>query len=107
MPLVAWHIRVKRAILNDKMPKSATPTEIQIGPQGRLVIPAPFRRLLGVEPGDTLLARLEEGRLILEKPETVKRRLRARFAHLPANTSLAGELLAERREEARREADSE
>jgi bifunctional DNA-binding transcriptional regulator/antitoxin component of YhaV-PrlF toxin-antitoxin module len=89
------------------MPKSATQTEIQIGPQGHLVIPAPLRRLLSVEPGDTLLARLEEGRLILEKPETVKRRPRDRFAHLPANTSLAGELLAERHEEAMREADSE
>ena len=47
---------------------------------------------------------MEDGRLILEKPETIKRRLKARFTHLPPNTRLAEELIAERREEAKREA---
>ena len=83
------------------MPQSTTHVEVQLGPQGRVVIPAPLRRLLGLETGDTLVARLEDGRLVLEKRETIKRRLKARFARLP---SLATELLAERREEAKREA---
>jgi AbrB family looped-hinge helix DNA binding protein len=56
------------------------PTEGQLGPQGRLVIPAQLRRLLGFEPGDTLVARLENGRLILEKREAIRRRLKDRFA---------------------------
>jgi hypothetical protein len=46
---------------------------------------------------------LEDGRLILEKPETIKHRLKTRFAHLPRGKSLADELLAERREEAKQE----
>jgi hypothetical protein len=46
---------------------------------------------------------MEEGRLILEKAETIKQRLKSRFAHLPPTTSLAEELIAERREEAKRE----
>jgi AbrB family looped-hinge helix DNA binding protein len=86
------------------MPKIITQTEVQIGPQGRLVIPAPLRRSLGFETGDILILRIEEGRLILEKTETIKQRLKGRFAQLPPTTSLADELIAERREEAKREA---
>lgn len=87
------------------MPTKSIAAEVRLGPQGRVVIPAALRRALGFEPGDTLLARLEDGRLVLEKPETIKRRLKARFAHIGPGTSLADELLAERREEARRESD--
>ena len=80
-----------------------SPTEVQLGPQGRLVIPAQLRRLLGFEPGDTLVARLENGRLILEKREAIRRRLKDRFARVPQGKSLASELLTERRREAERE----
>lgn len=78
--------------------------EVNLGPQGRLVIPAPLRRLLGFEAGETLIARLEEGRLVIEKQESIKRRLKARFSHVQKDRSLADELLAERREDAKREA---
>lgn len=80
-----------------------SPTEVQLGPQGRLVIPVQLRRLLGFEPGDTLVACLENGRLILEKREAIRRRLKDRFARLPQGKSLASELLTERRREAERE----
>lgn len=59
---------------------------------------------LGFETGDALIAREEEGRLVLEKQETIKRRLKARFAQVPRDRSLADELIAERREEAIKEA---
>jgi AbrB family looped-hinge helix DNA binding protein len=85
------------------VPKPVSQTEVQVGPQGRLVIPAPLRRSLGFEPGDSLIARTEDGRLILEKAETIKRRLKSRFAHL-GPTSLAELLITERRDEAKREA---
>jgi AbrB family looped-hinge helix DNA binding protein len=85
------------------MPYPILQSEVQLGPQGRLVIPAPLRRSLGFETGDSLIVRVEEGRLILEKAETIKRRLKCRFAQLPANTHLADELLAERREAAKQE----
>ncbi len=85
------------------MTNSTTQTKIQVGPQWRLVIPAALRRQLGVKPGDVLVAHLEEGRLILEKHETIKQRLKARFTQLPKGRSLATELLTERREEAKRE----
>lgn len=77
--------------------------EVNLGSQGRLVIPAILRRSLGFEAGDTLIARQEEGRLVLEKPETIKLRLKARWAQVSKDRSLVSELIAERREEAKRE----
>ena len=77
--------------------------EVHLGRQGRLVIPAALRRLLGFEEGDTLVAREEAGRLVLEKQETIKQRLKARFALVPRDRSLVDELIAERREEAKKE----
>lgn len=78
--------------------------EVHLGRQGRLVIPAALRRLLGFEEGDTLVAREEAGRLVLEKQATIKQRLKARFAQVPSDRSLVDELIAERREAANREA---
>ena len=78
--------------------------EVHLGRQGRLVIPAALRRLLGFEEGDTLVAREEAGRLVLEKQATIKQRLKARFAQVPSERSLVDELIAERREAANREA---
>lgn len=77
--------------------------EVHLGAQGRLVIPARLRRRLGLQRGDTLIARSEHGRLVVEKAEVTKQRLKARYARVPGNRSLAKELLAERREEAKRE----
>jgi AbrB family looped-hinge helix DNA binding protein len=85
------------------MREPTTSTRVAVGPQGRLVVPAEIRRELGLVPGDTLIATVEDGRLVLQKRETVLRRLRQRFAHIPAGVSLADELIAERRAESRRE----
>jgi len=80
--------------------------EIQLRAQGRLVIPAALRKALGFAPGDVLVARRENERLVLEKASSIKRRLRERFARVPAEVSLAEELIAERREEGKRESDA-
>lgn len=82
-------------------------TEIKVGLQGRVVIPAWLRKELGIRSGDELVARAEEGRVVLEKRENVLRRVRKRFAGVPEGTSLADELISERREEARKEAESQ
>jgi AbrB family looped-hinge helix DNA binding protein len=76
---------------------------VSLGPQGRLVVPARFRRELGLEEGSMLAVRSDGRRLILEPRPEVLRRLRERFAKLPEGTSLSSELISERREEARRE----
>ena len=78
-----------------------TMTAVKLGKQGRLVVPAPLRQELGLSQGDDLIAKAEDGRLILEPRAVVVARLRERFKNVEG--SLANELLAERREEAARE----
>lgn len=85
------------------MSDNAAPVDVSLGRQGRLVIPASLRRSLGLEEGDRLVARQDGNRLVLEKPEQIKQRLKARFAQVPAERRLVEELLAERRQESRRE----
>ncbi|MBI3976668.1 MAG: AbrB/MazE/SpoVT family DNA-binding domain-containing protein [Chloroflexi bacterium] len=77
--------------------------ELRIGRQGRLVIPAPLRKALEIEPGDTVVVRIEDSRIVLEKREAILARVRERFRCVPAEVDLANELIQERREEARRE----
>ena len=50
-----------------------------------------------------LVVRQEADRLVLEKPEQIKQRLKARFAQVPSERRLVEELIAERREESRQE----
>lgn len=69
------------------------------------MIPAELRRELGIEPGETLMAHVESGRLVLERRGEILNRLRSELrAATPPETSMVDELLAERRREARREA---
>ena len=86
------------------MADSALHAEVRFGAQGRLVIPAPIRKILGFQTGNVLVARVENDHLVIEKPESVEQRIRARFRK-SGGRSLSEELIAERREEARREAE--
>lgn len=79
-------------------------SHVRINENGRVVIPASFRRALGINSGDTLILRIENNELRLT---TLRQRLAKAQqlvrAHVPATTSLADELIAERREAAKRE----
>ena len=79
--------------------------DVRLGAQGRVVVPSPIRKALGFRSGETLVARVEDDRLVIEKPESVERRILDRFRKI-RDRSLADELVAERREEARRESES-
>ena len=76
---------------------------VKVGPKGRVVVPAPIRRELGIEEGTELMARVEGDGIVLEPRSAAIRRLQALFAHIPRDVSLVDELIAERRKEARRE----
>lgn len=97
-----WHI-LKRVARMEAMNGQPYAVDVQLGRQGRVVIPAELRRSLGFAEGDRLVAREEAGRLVLEKPESIKQRLKARFAKVPRERRLVEELIAERREEGGRE----
>jgi AbrB family looped-hinge helix DNA binding protein len=77
---------------------------VHMGPQGRLVIPAELRRALRLEPGETLVIRVEDDRLVLERPLAALARLQRAFSEaVPAGVSLADELIRDRRAEAERD----
>ncbi|MGD0369107.1 MAG: AbrB/MazE/SpoVT family DNA-binding domain-containing protein [Acidobacteriaceae bacterium] len=77
---------------------------VRVSEKGRLVIPAQFREALGIEPGDVVEVRLEDNGLRVATMEQrlrdVRRRLKKIFG---PGRSLSEELIAERREAARRE----
>jgi len=76
----------------------------RVNQNGRVVIPASYRKALGIKAGDEVILRMEEGELRIT---TMKRRLeraqRRVRQYVKPGVSLADELIAERREAARRE----
>ena len=73
----------------------------KIAEGGRLVIPAQHRRELGLEIGDEVIVRVEDGELrILTRGEAVKRAQEKVRRQIKGSRSLVDELSAERRAEA-------
>ena len=77
---------------------------VVIGPGGRVVIPAAFRKALGVEQGDAVSIRMENddlrgGELRYRDPSRRFAKTLARY--VPEDVSLVDELLKERRRECR------
>lgn len=81
-----------------------TETRLRVNENGRVVIPASFRKALGINIGDEVVLRLEDDELRIT---TLKRRLeraqRLVRKHVKSGTSLVDELIRERREAARHE----
>lgn len=79
-----------------------THVQVHVGPHGRIVIPAEFRRELNMEPGATLVAYVADGnRLVLEDRRSHIARLRGAWRHLvPTGRDPIAELEAERTAEA-------
>jgi AbrB family looped-hinge helix DNA binding protein len=76
----------------------------RINDNGRIVIPAEIRQRMGIKPGDTLFLTLEGDVLKVEPYLARIRRIQESLRHLiPAGRLLSDELIADRREEARRE----
>ncbi len=69
--------------------------------QGRVVIPADFRRALRLEGGDTVVLQLRDGVLHVLTRETAIRRAQELVArHTKGRRSLVDDLIAERRAQA-------
>lgn len=78
---------------------SGVSTKIADG--GRLVIPAEYRREMGINIGDEVIIRFENGELrISTRAEAVKRAQEKIRRHIKPGRSLVDELSAERRAEA-------
>ena len=76
----------------------------RVNENGRVVIPSSFRKVLGIEIGDEVVLRLEDDELrITTQQRRIQRAQRRAQQYLRRGTSLVDELLAERRESAKRE----
>lgn len=79
-------------------------TTMRVNENGRVVIPASFRKRLGIRAGDELVLRVEDDELrITTLKRNVTRAQRLVRKHVKPGTSLVDELIAERREAARME----
>ena len=77
---------------------------VTLGERGRLVLPVRLRRQLGLQPGDRLVITVDtEGSFRAITARELAQRLRGFYRDLAPGRTLADELIAERRDEARRE----
>jgi AbrB family looped-hinge helix DNA binding protein len=76
----------------------------RIGPNGRIVMPAPFRRALGLEVGDEVVVVIDPrgGLRLLTPSQAIERAQELVAAYVKKGRSLSRELLEERKEESRR-----
>lgn len=75
----------------------------QIGNNGRLVVPAKFRRALQIKAGDELVLRLEKDSLrLIPLHQAVHMAQKQVRKYIPEGVSLVDDLIQERREEANR-----
>jgi len=81
-----------------------TEARLRVNENGRVVIPASFRKALGINAGDEVVLRIEDDELRITtlkgRVERAQRRIRQ---YIKPGRSLAGELIAERREAAKHE----
>jgi AbrB family looped-hinge helix DNA binding protein len=79
-------------------------TRTRVNENGRVVIPASYRKALGIKAGDEVILRMEDDELRIttmkRRIERARRRIRQ---YVKPGVSLADELIAERREAAKRE----
>ena len=79
-------------------------SRIRVNENGRVVIPAAYRKALGIKAGDEVILRMEDDELrITTMKRRIERAQRRVRQYVKPGVSLADELIAERREAAKRE----
>ena len=81
-----------------------TESRIRVNENGRVVIPAAYRKALGIKAGDEVILRMEDDELrITTMKRRIERAQRRVRQYVKPGVSLADELIAERRAAAKRE----
>jgi AbrB family looped-hinge helix DNA binding protein len=79
---------------------------VTLGAAGRVVIPVEVRRALRLKEGDEVVFEMDGENVRLANQDTILKEVQAFFREgIPEGVSLVDELLAERRDEVRREAE--
>jgi AbrB family looped-hinge helix DNA binding protein len=82
----------------------AEESRMRVSQNGRIVIPASFRKALGIDVGDEVVLRLQDNELrITTQQHRVQRAQERSRRYVKRGASLVNELLSERREAAKRE----
>ena len=78
--------------------------DAKVNENGRILIPAAIREQMGVKTGDDLVLTLEDGVLRVESYQAIIRKIQEEMQqYKKPGVLVSEELIAERREEARRE----
>lgn len=89
---------------SDARPKPGEPVSLQIGADGRVLIPVDLRRQMKIDDRGRLTARIVDGELRLITPALALERLQALARQQDKGSgSVVDELIAERRREAETE----
>jgi len=79
-------------------------TRVRLNENGRVVIPSTYRKALGIKAGDEVILRMEDDELrITTMKRRIERAQRRVRKYVKPGVSLGDELIAERREAAKRE----
>jgi len=79
-------------------------TKLRVNENGRLVIPAAIRKALGISAGDVVVLRVEDDELrITTMKKRIEQAQRMIRKYVKPGVSLVGELITDRRREARNE----
>jgi AbrB family looped-hinge helix DNA binding protein len=79
-------------------------TRTRVNENGRVVIPASYRKAIGIKAGDEVILRMEDDELrITTMKRRIERAQRLVRKYVKPGTSLVDELIAERRDAAQRE----
>lgn len=97
---MSYNLYLAANVVNVMPPKSRT----RVNQNGRLVIPAPFRKALGIKAGDEVLLEIAEDELrITTLKHRLERAQRIIRKHVKRGARLVDELIAERRKAAKNE----
>ena len=89
----------------DTLANNPSRVRSRINANGRVVIPSEMRREMGLSPGDSVVMTVKDGVLTMESLQARVRRVQQSLRqHIDPVRRLSDELIAERREEALREA---
>ncbi|MBI3793244.1 MAG: AbrB/MazE/SpoVT family DNA-binding domain-containing protein [Nitrospinae bacterium] len=81
-----------------------TTNRTKVSRGGRVVIPAKYRKALGIAIGDNVVLRMEKGELRIKSLRASIKAVQDLFrAHVGKSRSIVDELIKERRAEAKRE----
>jgi AbrB family looped-hinge helix DNA binding protein len=95
------HLPEKIKAQLSKRPKNV----LMVDEKGRIVIPHDIRKELGIKEGDALIISVRDGEIVLVTRALALKRMQDKYLAIAPEISLSDKLLAERREEARREAE--